>query len=112
VRSRGENEIGTSGPSLVDAHELSLENECGLGGDHAASAGIPISELWGNGECPLFANAHAFYALIPARNNLPCTKLERQWGATVVPVPALPALLQFSSIIPFANKAQSEALKN
>lgn len=68
----------------LDADQLRLEDEGGVGGDDATGAAGTVAELGGDGELALLANLHAEEALVPALDDLAGTDGEVQRVTAVV----------------------------
>lgn len=69
--------------ALLDAQQLNLEDEGGVGGDGAARAALAVAELGGDDEAALPADLHPSHALVPALDDLARAELEIEGLAAI-----------------------------
>ena len=69
----------------IDGHELCFKNERRLGWNDAACAAVAVRKFGRDSQLALFTNTHAFDTLVPALDDLPSTKLERQGRVAIIP---------------------------
>src|SRR2546428_18616 len=63
--------------SLTYVEEFHVEEQHGVGWDHATRAAGAVAHVGGNGQCALSANFHTRDAFIPPANHLARAELER-----------------------------------
>lgn len=88
-----------AGGDALNAHQLRLEDEGGIGRDDLASTALAVAELRGDGELALLANLHAQETLVPALDDLPGANLKLERLAALVACVKLLAVRQRAPVM-------------
>src|SRR5262245_65973654 len=85
---------------LPDVEQLHVEDECGVGWDHAAGALCPVTKVGRERQRSSSADLHARDSLVPAADHFTGAQSEGERLATIPRAVELPPLMvRFASVV-------------